>query len=196
MKQLFTFILLATVFITNAQEVTLTKTDVNGKLSLDVPTTFRALSVEEVVRQYGSARVPEVVYNDETSRDIVLSISVRVDTINSTIDYKSIKTTQDSTDLLIEKSFYRASLGAIYSELKFITDEVRTIKNKPFMLFEFTSTLEGKNGKGDDAISKQYNYIAHGFKGKKKLIVTFSCPIEQQSTWQPVARKIIESISF
>ena len=196
MKQLFVFLFIATVFFSNAQESTLVKTDINGKLKISIPATFKALSEQDVVQQYGVARVPEAVYNDTIVDDVVLSIGVRVDSINSTINYKGIKGSSDSVDLVIEKSFYKAALSGHYAEVKFINDEVTTINNRQFMLFEFTSVLDGKNGKGTSVISKQYNYIAHGFKGKKKFIITFACPLDQQEKWQPIAQEIIKSITL
>lgn len=196
MKQLLVYLFITTVFFCNAQESTLVKTNINGELKISVPQTFKALSEQDVVQQYGVARVPEAVYNDTIVDDVVLSIGVRVDSINSTINYKGIKGSSDSVDLVIEKSFYKAALSGHYAEVKFIHDEVTMINNRQFMLFEFTSVLDGKNGKGTSIISKQYNYIAHGFKGKKKFIITFACPLDQQEKWQPVAQEIIKSITL
>ena len=99
-------------------------------------------------------------------------------------------------DLTIEKSFYKASLGATYEEITFLKDAIVTIDKYPFMVFEFESTLVGKTSKGAEVTTKQYNYLAHGFKGKKKYIITFSCPLELKATWQPLAQQIIDSVKI
>lgn len=196
MKQLLILVFAFTLLLAKAQEDAFVKTDINGKFKIDLPATFEAQSEEVIIQEYGMVRVPEAVYKEKDFRDVVMSFSVRVDSINSTINYKSQENKSDSLDLVIEKSFYKASLSGLYNEINFIKDEVTTINKRQFMLFEFTSMLEGENSKGVKLSSRQYNYIAHGFKGKKKFIITFACPIELQEKWQPIAQKIIQSINL
>lgn len=196
MRNTTIFLLLFVISICKAQETPLlTKKDVNSKVSILVPTAFRQLSEQDLVQQFGMVHMPEAAYAS-TNNDVTLAISIRVDSINSSIKYKSIQGKKDSLDLTIEKAFYKASLGATYDEVTFLKDAIVTIGKYPFMVFEFESTLTGKTSKGAEITTKQYNYLAHGFKGKKKYIITFSSPLQLKSTWQPLAQQIIDSIKI
>ena len=196
MKNVTIFFLLFAISVCKAQETpVLTKTDVNGKVSILVPATFRQLSEQDLVQQFGMVHMPEAAYAS-ANNDVTLAISIRVDSISSTIKYKSMEGKKDSVDLTIEKSFYKASLGATYEEITFLKDAIVTIDKHPFMIFEFESTLVGKTSKGAEVTTKQYNYLAHGFKGKKKYIITFSCPLELKTKWQPLAQQIIDSVKI
>ena len=139
--------------------------------------------------------MPEAAFAS-ANNDVTLAISVRADSINPTINYQSIKGKKDSLDLTIEKSFYKASLGATYEEINFLKDAIVIIDKTPFMVFEFESTLVGKTSKGVEITTKQYNYIAHGFKGKRKFIITFSCPLELKGNWQSAAQQIMDSVKI
>ncbi len=196
MKNVTIFLILLAISVCKAQETpVLKKTDVNGKVSILVPTAFHQLSEQDLVQQFGMVHMPEAAYAS-ANNEVTLAISIRVDSVSSTIKYKSTEGKKDSLDLAIEKSFYKASLGATYEEITFLKDAIVTIDKHPFMVFEFESTLVGKTSKGAEISTKQYNYLAHGYKGKKKYIITFSCPLEMKATWQPLAQQIIDSVKI
>ena len=96
MKNVTIFFLLFAISVCKAQETpVLKKTDVNGKVSILVPATFRQLSEQDLVQQFGMVHMPEAAYAS-ANNDVTLAISIRVDSISSTIKYKSMEGKKDS----------------------------------------------------------------------------------------------------
>ncbi len=178
--------------------MTLTKLVVQdlGKIKISVPKEFFQLNEQDIVTRYGSANIPTAVFANVT-RDVLLSVNVKEDTISSLGKGKYKKITPEyDRDVHIEKAFHKSSLRADFKDIKFIKDTSYVNGNLNVIEFEFIGTLEGKDAKGNPISSRNYNYIKYAFVKKRNYTVNFSAPIEVQSTWSPTVNSIMSTIEF
>lgn len=174
---------LSILFWAFQQPVDLKRTKISDQISAKLPEEFRQVSEDELSAKYISYRKPIALY---TSPDRLVDFSVNV-SVNQWQHF----------DLPIAKDFYKASLGALYSELEMIKEETREVGNHPAAVFEFIGTVEGEEGvvRSTKSISK-YNYIAYVLVEGKIAVFALSAPAKLQQKWSPVAEEIIESLKI
>ncbi len=183
---LWSFVVIGSVGFIKARY---TKTKVKS-VSFELPKEMEELNKEAVIIKYGVHKTPWAVYTDHTG-DVMLSINMDQDTVK----YKKKKGVIGK-DPKFERMFMKTSVYNTYENIKWEMDTIRFIDNKPMISFEFDGTLVGKDAKGNDAVTRNYNFIQYCFIKNKKYIINFACPYAEKSDWQPRARHIMNSLKI
>ena len=130
------------------------------------------------------------------SNKVILAISERSDTIKSDIDYKGIKGKADNTDITLEKEFYKATLAAMYEDITFIQDTIIQSGETTLVMYQFDAIVKGKTTTGTEVTTSKYNFITHAYKGKRKFIVTFYCPLTKKNDWIEIIQNTMKAIEL
>ena len=170
------FVLLTGFIAPKFKSVNLTK-----DISILLPQDFVEMPLDAIAAKYPSPRKPVAAYTSS----------------NGQVDF--ILTERPSmfheNDLKMVQDFYKASINNKYSEVKFIRNEIKKIKNQEFVLFEFTSTVrdEGNQTKKFAPI-RRYTIVQYTITNKKLMIFTFNVPIDLMAGWQENAQKVMQSV--
>ncbi len=85
----------------------------------------------------------------------------------------------------------------MYSEVKFIREEVTALNGREFLIFEFTSSVKDDDKKKNKlAPIQKYTIVQYTIENDKLLIFTFNCPVTLKPEWQTTANKIMRSIKI
>ena len=155
----------------------------SNAVELLIPEVLTQLTNEEAISTYGMARTPMAIFADELKN---VSIIVSVKPLPSG--------NVDDLNLEMEKSFKKSALLSSFGEVTFIKEEVTTINDFKAIVFELDSKTTGKDGKGEDISSKNYNYIAYLYKKDREYSVNFNTPATLKEDWKTDAALIINSI--
>ncbi len=155
----------------------------SNAVELLIPEPLSQLTNDEAIGTYGMARTPMAIFTDEL-KDVSIIISVKPLASGSV----------DDLNLEMEKSFKKAALLSGFGEVTFIKEEVTTINDFKAIVFEFDSKISGKDGKGEDISSKNYNYAAYLYKKDREYSVNFNTPASLKEDWKADAALIINSI--
>lgn len=159
-------------------------------ISMEVPKDFIKLSEEDVIKKFGMFNLPLAVYTDPTGKTS-LSINFKQDTIK----YRGTKGIK-RFDPLMERLFLKSTIKQTFKNVSFELDTVFSVNGKNFLAVEFDGTLEGKDSKGNETLTKSYNYILHGFDKNKKFIFNFGTPLDEKKKRQKATRKMFQSIKI
>ena len=96
--------------------------------------------------------------------------------------------------LEIMHQVYKASIMSMYSDVKFIRDEIKTINKQDFIVFEFTSEVRDEGTVHNRGAVRKYTIAQYTILNGNLTIFTFNAPQMLMSKWQPVARQVMESI--
>jgi hypothetical protein len=96
---------------------------IGNAISLQLPASLSLQSAAEINQRYVAARPPLALYSD-ASGQVDLSVNKAV-------------TRWGEDDYEIMKSFYKSTIMGLYSEVQFITEEIRQIDGRKFVAFEF-----------------------------------------------------------
>ena len=183
-RYLQTWIQLIFLFITisgTEAQVRLERTKVTKEISMKVPVGFIPMSEADLIRKYVSARKPIAMYTD-AGRQTDLGIN---ETSN----------TWSSNDLEILKDFYKANILNLFTKVRFVQEDLRTIGDRQFVIFEFVSTISDEESAfGNASSTSKYTYIQYTIKDDKILLFNFTCPARDQTIWQETAKEIMESV--
>lgn len=166
--------LLITLFsftIASAQtDVTLKPTEIlAGKCTILVPETFGVMSEEILAVKYpNEARRPAVVYtNPEANINVAFNLT------------PSALPPEDLPKV-------KAVLDAQFKQMEGFKSEDAVLNGSKFVLYEFVSP----------AVDTQiYNHMAVGSLDGKLFIVTFNCVVRLREEWEPIGKKVIQSIT-
>ncbi len=175
---LYTLIIIFSYNI-DAQE-TLTRLKVTKEISVAIPESFTQMTDAELYNKYISDRKPIAMY---TSRDKRADFGINVNS-----------SPWAGNDLEILKSFYKANMGNLFTEVEFLTDEVQTIGNRQFAVLEFVSVLVDENSIGTVNTVSKYTYIQYTIRNGKVLLFNFTCPALQKKKWESTAKEIMQSV--
>jgi len=180
--KLLVFALLAGLFIQDA-DLKMEKIKIGKYISLDLPAGFRPLSSEDLIRKYVSSQLPIAAY---ASADGTADFAANVFASNWTSD-----------DLQLPRQFYQARILSLYDSVSFIQSEIDEINGRPFIVFEFMSSLNPDETAATAASPMaRYNYIQYAFLNGKTAVFTFSCPAANKKQWQAAAAAIMESVKI
>ena len=155
---------------------------VTKSISMKVPTAFIPMSEAEMRNKYVAYRIPIAMF---TLQDQQVDLSVNRNSSPWTGD-----------DLSILKDFYKANIQNLFSEVDFIQEEIKTISNREFAVFEFTSKVANEDNSlslNTTPISK-YTYIMYTFYQDSIFLFHFNCKASQKAKWQQTAQEIMESV--
>ncbi|MEP4533592.1 MAG: hypothetical protein ABJ004_10935 [Cyclobacteriaceae bacterium] len=155
---------------------------VTKDISMKVPVSFNPMSRSEMVNKYVAYRQPIAMF---TSADRQIDLGINKNSTQWT-----------ENDLTILKDFYKANIQNLFTEVKFIQEEVKTIGNREFVVFEFISkvTDEDKTFGGISSPVSKYTYIMYTLYQDSVLLFNFSCDTRWRPQWQAAAREIMESV--
>lgn len=182
LKQLFITLFTLSLLSTSAQtQNELSKTKVTDKISMKVPMTFTPMNPSDLRNKYLSSRAPIAMY---TSPDQQIDLGINV-----------TNNTWQSDDLEILKSFYKANIMNLFTEVNIIQETIQEIGERKFIVFEFVSRVTDQENTfgGNTAISK-YTYIEYTIYGENVLLFNFTSPARVKSQWAETVKEMMESV--
>ena len=159
------------------------RTEIYEGISVDLPQSFRPMTEAQLQENYLAARRPLAAYTDP-NQPVAFGLNVS-------------NTRWQPGDLPMLKDFYRASLLELYDEVKFVTETVREVNGQPFAVFEFVSVVRPDQDETsfiDQKPIRRYTYVQYTVHQQKTWVFDFSVPAQDQATWQPVAKHLMESV--
>ncbi|MFT6882966.1 MAG: hypothetical protein ACI83W_001034 [Marinoscillum sp.] len=161
----------------------LSKTKITKEISIGVPETFVDMSTGERVSKFVSARAPIAMF---TSQDRLVDLGINQNS-----------TTWPDGDLEILRSFYKANISNLFTEVKFIQEDIREINGRDFIILEFVSKITDEESTfGGNASISKYSYIQYTIYNNRVLLFNFSCPSRIRSEWEATAKEIMGSIQI
>ena len=170
-------------FEASAQGPKLVKTKVHDAITVSLPAEFVPVTEQEMNSKYVSYRRPIALYTN-ASKQVDFSVNLSL-------------TQWQHFDLPLVKDFYKASLATLYSDIKWIKEDIEEIKGVPFAIFEYVGTVadaEKENTIKQTKPLEVYTYIAYGLMNGKVVVFTLTAPANQRQQWAPVAEEVMESI--
>lgn len=173
-------LLISSTYIATAQ-IEMERVKVTKEISMEVPVTFTPLSMAELYQKYVSARPPIAMYSSP-DRQIDLGVNEN-------------SSTWVEDDLEILKSFYKANIANLFSEIEFLQEDIKQIGDRRYVVFEFVSRVTDEESTfGNNSAITKYSYLQYTIKDDRVLLFNFTCPARLQSRWQDPAKQIMESI--
>ncbi|SFQ56456.1 hypothetical protein [Hymenobacter arizonensis] len=163
-------------------EVKLTTTKLASGLSVGVPATFTPLPDDGIAVKYPSPRKPLAVFTNPSGR-VDFSVAVR-------------PTTFESMDYAVLLKIYKASIQRLYSKVEFLKEDIRTVKGRDFIYFEFVSTVSDGGRTSQLAPIKKYQTVQYAIQGQQMYVFTFVAPANEQAQWQPTAQAVMNAIAL
>lgn len=180
LKNQLTIILLFTMIVVSAQ-TSMERVKVNKYISMKIPQSLSPMSEQEMISRYVSARPPIAMY---TYQDQQIDLGIN-ETSNRWED----------GDLEIIKSFYKASIVNLFTEVQFLQENIQQIGGRDFIVFEFVSRVTDENRTfGNGSSISKYTYIVYTLFQDRVILVNFTCPTRYRNEWETPAREIMESI--
>lgn len=159
----------------------LERVKVNKYISMKVPQDFVPMSQQELISRYVSARAPIAMY---TSQDQQTDLGIN-ETSNN----------WQGGDLEIIQSFYKASIANLFTEVDFIQEEIQTIGDRGFIVFEFVSKVSDENSTfGNGTSVSKYTYIVYTLFQEKVVLFNFTCPARLRQQWAAPVKEMMNSI--
>lgn len=161
----------------------LVKTKIHESITVSLPADFSAVGEQEMMEKYVSYRKPLALYTNP-SKQVDFSVNLSV-------------TQWQHFDLPLVKDFYKASLSTLYTDMKWLKDDIQEIRDINFAIFEYVGTVadtEQENAIRQSKPMQVYTYVAYGLVEGKVVVFTFTAPASQQQEWAPVAQAMVESI--
>ena len=155
--------------------------NITKEISLSLPQDFAVMPDDVIATKYPSPRKPLAAY---TSPDRLVDFVL---TERPSMFHKD--------DVKMVQQFYKASIQSKYSDIKFIREEIKKIKGKDYVIFEFTSTVRDEDRKTNRlAPIRRYTIVQYTIFNEKLLIFTINVPIDLKQAWEKSAVKIMESV--
>lgn len=178
------FLLLAVVFVVLSPvhaQPQLERVKVTKEISMKIPVNFVPMSKAELYTKYVSSRPPIAMY---TSPDRHIDLGVNENS-----------SAWAGNDLEILKSFYKANIANLFTNVEFIQEDIREIGGRSFVVFEFVSKITDEESTfgGGGTISK-YTYVQYTLEDDHVLLFNFTCPARMRAQWQGAAKEIMESV--
>ncbi len=170
--------------LAKGQHIKLKKTFLTPGISMLIPSDFTLMPDEALAKKYLTIKKPSAMYSDPTG-EIDLGVNI-------TNNY------WQEQDIPMLKDLYKSSLRASYTKVQFLTEEIRTINKRQFVVLEFVGAVEddkeGIMGKKNALI--RYNYMMYTVVENRIVVVNFNCPAKYQSVWQPLLPKMMQSVKI
>jgi len=159
----------------------LVKTKVSDHITVSLPQGFFPMSNSDLAQRYPSVRKPMGAY---TNMERMVDFSI-----------KESATRWRESDVVIAKDFFKASLVNLYDRVKITKEEIQTIDDRKFIVFEMDTRINGDRYSLDkkDPV-RTYVYIQYLLINGKTLVFSFTCPIQMKEQWQGTAQEIMQSV--
>jgi len=178
-------LLLATILLlsTGLDEPGYVKTKIGKNIELELPVVLAPMSKQDRSEKVNSPREAIALYTTPDRRtDFAINTS---------------STSWEKSDFDLMKDFYKSSLYGLFSEVEIITEEVREIHKQKFAILEFISLVSDDNvAFTTGRVVKKYNYIQYCLIGTTTYVFTLNSPANEKGYWQPIARRIMDSIKI
>lgn len=157
--------------------------NITKEISVSIPQDFAVMPDDAIAAKYPSPRKPLAAYTS-SNRLVDFVLTERPSMFHE-------------NDLKMVQQFYKTSINSKYSDVKFVREEIKKIKNQNFVIFEFTSTVRDEDRKNSRlAPIRRYTIVQYTIYNKKLLIFTFNAPIDLKEAWEKSANKIMESVKL
>lgn len=137
---------------------------------LKIPTSFKAMTSEEIEKKYGKDGAPKIVYTNDAN-----DVNIAVSPTDSTITNDQIETYLNTMKSVL-------SVGG-----EIINTELFTQGSHNVGTIQITT---------DSDDTKYYNEMLFFSQDDKLNMVSFNCKEDQRKKWQPVGEFIMKSIDF
>ena len=179
-----TLISIFIALLSSPPQVKLVKTKITEDITVSIPEDFTVMTPEDMNQRYKSYRKPIALYTDPSRL------------VDFGVNFSFSKWALG--DLEILGKFYKSSLLNLYTEVEFIYEGLKTINGKEYVHFEFISTVSTTE---DNSIIprkpiRKYTQLLYTVDKGRTIIFNFSCPAEQQLTWQLDASRIMASVNI
>ncbi|MEQ8473962.1 MAG: hypothetical protein RIC35_22390 [Marinoscillum sp.] len=180
LKNQLSLVLYFTIFMVSAQ-TQMDRVKVNKYISMKIPTTLTPMSQQEMISRYVSAKPPIAMYTYQ-NQQIDLGIN---ETSNQ----------WQGGELEIIKSFYKASIANLFTEVQFLQENIQQIGGRDFIVFEFVSRVTDEdNTFGNGSSISKYTYIVYTLFQDRVMLFNFTCPARFRHEWEATAKEMMESI--
>lgn len=154
---------------------------IGNAISLQLPSSLGLQTAAEVNRRYVAARPPLALYSD-ASDQVDFSVNKAI-------------TRWGEDDYEIMKSFYKSTIMGLYSEVQFLSEEIRQIDGRKFVAFEFIGRVIPEEGTTQsESAEVRYSQILYTIAGDEAVLFNFSCAGRLQDEWSSRASAIMKSI--
>ena len=158
----------------------LKKTVINKAITVGVPEGFTALPDDGIAVKYPAPRKPLAVFSNPSGR-VDFSVAQKPSTFSN-------------RDYALLLKIYKASVQNMYSKVDFLTEDIRTINKRDFVVLEFVSTVADTRRTSNLAPIHRYRMVQYTIEGDQLTVFTFVAPADEQAQWQPTAREVMSSI--
>jgi hypothetical protein len=164
-----------------ADQPKLIKTKINDQITVSIPKGWRPMDDMDFTQRYPSVRAPLAAY---TSEDRLVDFSINISA-----------TQWPDADLEMVKSFFKASLMNMFDRVDMISEGVREINGRKFVVFEFETRINGdRQAEGFRDPILKYAHIAYLVEPGKTLVFSFQCPKRMKEEWQKTGQAMIKAI--
>jgi hypothetical protein len=160
----------------------LTTVKLGSGLSVGVPVGFSALPDDGIALKYPSPRKPLAVFSNPSGR-VDFSVAVR-------------PTPFMSADYAVLLKVYKASIQRLYTKVEFLTEDIRTVKGRDYIFFEFVSTVSDNRRGSNLPPIKRYQAVQYAIKDQQLYVFTFVVPLEEQTQWRPTAQAVMSAVEL
>ena len=178
---ILSFLILISAQIRVSAQEDLKRIKVVKEISMKVPTSFETMARADRISRYVSARDPLAMF---TNADRTIDLG-----INATLNK------WEDGNLEIVRDFYKAGILNLFTDVKFIQEDIRQIGDRQYVIFEFVSKIsdEGNTFGSGSSISK-YTYIQYTIYEDKVLLFNFTAPAQLRNIWAVPAKEMMESV--
>ncbi len=181
MKQLsLIMVLFVGAVINSIAQQKMASTKIGENITMKIPTGFLSMSNRDRMEKIASSKIPLATYSTE-SQEVTLSIN----------DNPMQWTSEDTK---VVYGFYKASVNALFDEVKYIQDTIKQINGREFIVFEFVSTVRDDNVFSSRSGERNYTYIQYTSYNDQVLLFNLGCPARMQLEWEDAAEEIMQSI--
>ncbi|CAN5397349.1 hypothetical protein BH23BAC1_BH23BAC1_15040 [soil metagenome] len=177
--------LLFLIFITlnlSQSEFRFVKTKISENITISLPESFWPMSEQDIASRHISQRKPLAIF---TNQDRTIDFSV-----NTAISQ------WPPSDLPLMKGFYKASIGSFFSDVEFLSDEIKNIDDREFAVLEFISVTDAEGGATNQGALRNYTLAHYAIINGRTYVFTFTCSARLKEKWQPAAWQVMESIKI
>ena len=181
--KLFSLLAICLLAMSFQQAGRLQRVKVTDGISVKLPENFSMVPEEALSERYISNRKPIALFTSPNGQaEFVINVS---------------NNQWQHFDLPLVKDFYKASLGSLYSDIRFTKEETTEIDKMPAAVFEYVGSGESEEGviRKSESFSK-YTYIAYVLVEGKVAVFSFTAPASEKAVWAPVAGEIMESLKL
>ncbi|RAU82110.1 hypothetical protein DP923_09875 [Pontibacter arcticus] len=158
----------------------LKKVQISKEISVLLPQDFTPMNDDGIARSYPATTRPLAVYTSPNGQ------------IDFSVTQK--KSQFRAADLAMLREFYKANLLERFSKVDFIRDEVKQVKGKDYIVFEYVSTVSEDRQASNLKPMNKYSIVQYTIQGDQLLIFTMHVPFAMKNDWQETTRQIMESV--